>query len=156
MKKLLTIFMLLCFPVYAANIPPPGINGQPIFNNSGQYGALTVGQTVTTNNKVLNETQPPDRTVTGTTDTILSTDYGRIVVYTNASSVAVTLPSAASTGFTQGFGFTVNTKGAGTVTITPASGTINGTSSLAIAQNKGCYIRSDGTNYQIDFASCNL
>lgn len=155
MKKLLAIFLLLSSSAFAAQQGPAGLNGQVQYNNNKYFGGLTTGQTVTTEDATLNETQPADRIVSGTTDTILSTDYGRIVVYNNASAKTVTIPAASTPGFTQGFGFTVNNTG-GTATLTPATGTINGVSDLTVGDSKGCYIRSDGANYQIDFSSCNL
>lgn len=42
MKKLATLSLLLLVgTAHAANTPPPGGNGQSIFNRNGQYGALT-------------------------------------------------------------------------------------------------------------------
>src|SRR5690349_12033876 len=70
------------------------------------------------------------RTVTGTTDSITSTDLFSSVTYNSASPVAVSLPFASS--FATNFAFAVGNLGAGTVTITPTSGTINGLGSLAV------------------------
>ena len=39
--------------------------------------------------------------------------------------------------------------GAGAVTITPTTSTINGAATLVLATNQGCTIVSDGTNYQV-------
>lgn len=86
---------------------------------------------------------------TGTSYTMLSSDMGKLVTFSNASSIAVTLPQAGTTGFEYGKAFDVQNKGAGTATITPTTSTINGAASLAIPQNRGCSIYSDGTNYQI-------
>ena len=75
------------------------------------------------------------RAVTGTTDTILSTDFSKLVTFTNAGTIAVTLPQAGSgspAAFTSGWYFTVQNIGATTVTITPTTSTINGAASLAI------------------------
>lgn len=83
---------------------------------------------------------------TGTTYTVQVTDYGQLITFNNGSAVAVTL-GAASASFP--FSFYVQNKGAGTVTITPTSGTINGASNLAIPQNRGVFIVSDNTNWQI-------
>lgn len=102
----------------------------------------------------LKVSQCPGRTITGTTDTITADDAGVVIRYNNASGVAVTLPSATSTGFTSGFAFTANNIGAGSVTITPTVSSINGAASFVIPEDTGCYIYSDGTNYQIDYASC--
>lgn len=93
------------------------------------------------------------RAVTGTSDVIANSDQGYVVTYSNAASVAVTLAQAsASNLFLDGWATTVQNIGAGTVTITPATSTINGASTLVLAQNMGALIWSDGTNYHAYFA----
>lgn len=90
------------------------------------------------------------RAVTGTTDTILSTDFSKLVTFTNAATIAVTLPQAGSgspAAFTSGWYFTAQNIGATTVTITPTTSTINGAASLAILGGQFTTIFSNGTNY---------
>jgi hypothetical protein len=87
------------------------------------------------------------RNVTGTTDTILATDMGKLVTYNNAGAVAVTLPQATTTGFGAFGRFHILNIGAGTVTVTPTTSTINGGATKAYAQNASGIISSDGTNY---------
>lgn len=90
------------------------------------------------------------RAVTGTTDTVLSTDDKKMVTYSNASSIAVTLPQAGSGApavFVSGFYFTVENLGAGTVTITPTTSTINGGATLVLLTGQSTVIFSNGTNY---------
>ena len=94
------------------------------------------------------ETQPY-RTVTGTTDTIsCTTDANGAILYNSASAVAVTVPQATGS-CAAGFSFTVENAGAGTVTLTPTTSTINGATTLALTENQGASIVSDGTNYQV-------
>ena len=89
------------------------------------------------------------RTVSITSDTIASTDRGTTIAYTSASSVAVTLNSAASIG--NNMYATVNVQGVGTVTLTPTAGLINGASSLAVTEGQTCYVHSpDNVNYTAD------
>ncbi len=83
----------------------------------------------------------------GTTYTIDPTDMGKLVVFSNGSAVAVTLPQATTTGFGAYHEFCVLTLGAGTVTVTPTTSTINATTTKTYAQNASGCIRSDGTNY---------
>lgn len=85
---------------------------------------------------------------TTTTEAINAGDAGKLVTFSNASAVAVSLP-APTGSFAAGWSTTAQNKGAGTVTITPASGLINGGATLTLAQNTGCDVTSDGTNYQI-------
>jgi Chaperone of endosialidase len=87
---------------------------------------------------------------TGTSYTVASSDYCTLLTFNNAAAVAVALPRAGTAGFAAGFFFTVWNYGAGAVTITPTAGTIgNGAPSLAVPQNTGCRVVSDGTNYQV-------
>lgn len=88
------------------------------------------------------------RAVIGTTDTLLITDRGKLVTFSNGSSIAVTLPQATSaSSFLSGWHTKAVNLGAGTVTITPTTSTINGAATLTLAQNEGVDIFSDGTNY---------
>jgi hypothetical protein len=92
---------------------------------------------------------------TGTSYTFVNTDCGKLVTFTNASAIAVTLPQAstpAGGGGGSGFfypGCTIMaiSAGAGTATITPTTSTIAGASTLALATTVGAIIVSDGTNY---------
>jgi hypothetical protein len=96
------------------------------------------------------------RAVSGTSDTILSTDNGNLVTYNNASAVAVTLPQGGSSGFPENaYTVMVRNYGAGTVTITPTTSPINnGASSLALSQNQSAIIVLDGSgNYQAVLAA---
>jgi hypothetical protein len=84
---------------------------------------------------------------TGTTYTVVAADRAKLVSFNNASSVAVTVPQAGTTGFPNGFVIHMQNRGAGTVTITPTTSTIDGAANLAITQGQGVEIVSDGTNY---------
>jgi len=87
---------------------------------------------------------------TGTSYTVVVADYGQLLTLSNPSAIAVTLPQA--TGSFATFNLSLSNKGAGTVTITPTTSTINGAASLALAQGWGAFIVSDGVNYQVLFA----
>lgn len=84
----------------------------------------------------------------GTTYTVQASDYGQLVSFSNAAPVAVSLPGAGSANFSP-FSFYALNKGAGTVTITPSIGTINGAANFALVQNQSIFLVSDGTNWQI-------
>lgn len=83
---------------------------------------------------------------TGTSYTFLLTDRNKVVTFNNASAVAVTLPQANTAGFTTWFA-DVRNLGAGLVTITPTTSTIDGAATLTIPQGFSVRIYSDGTNY---------
>lgn len=83
---------------------------------------------------------------TGTSYTVLATDFRKLVTHTNAAAIAVTLPQASAT-FPAGWFYLVQNRGAGAVTITPTTSTIDGAATLVLNQNEGAVIVSDGTNY---------
>jgi hypothetical protein len=83
---------------------------------------------------------------TGTTYTYVAGDWGRLVTHTNAAAIAGTLPQASAT-FPHGWWMDVQNRGAGTLTITPTTSTVDGAASLALTTGQGVRIVSDGTNY---------
>lgn len=89
----------------------------------------------------------PVNNQTGTSYTVVTGDRGKLLTFSNASAVSVTLPQAGSSGFEAGWFVDIADRGAGTATITPTTSTIDGSSSLAVQTNQGCRIFSDGTNY---------
>ncbi len=87
-------------------------------------------------------------TQTGTSYTYVLADRGKLVTFNSGSAVAVTLPQATSSGsFLSGWHSFIYNRGAGTVTVTPTTSTINGGSTLMFAQGEGGIIFSDGANY---------
>lgn len=79
----------------------------------------------------------------GTTYTVLTSDFGKLLIFTNAAAVAVTIDvSTLPSNFFCG----IASFGAGGLTITPASGTIDGSASLALANLQGLPVYSDGTD----------
>ena len=82
----------------------------------------------------------------GTTYTVLSGDRSKLVTFSNASPVSVTLPQA-GTSFPNGWHVDVQNRGAGTVTITPSTSTIDGAASIDLTTGQGIRIASNGTNY---------
>lgn len=85
---------------------------------------------------------------TGTSYAYVNGDAGKLVTHTNAGAIAGTLPQAGSSGnFAAGWWVDVQNRGAGTLTITPTTSTIDGATSLTFATGQGARIVSDGTNY---------
>jgi hypothetical protein len=91
------------------------------------------------------------RSVAGTSDTLAATDLGYVVTYSNAAAVAVSLAQAGTASLYDGWAAWVQNTGVGTVTITPATSTVNGVATLVLAANMGAFIWSDGTNYHAHF-----
>jgi hypothetical protein len=84
---------------------------------------------------------------TGTSYTVVDGDCGKVVRFNNAASVAATLPQANGSTFVSGWTADFQNIGAGSVTITPATSTINGNSNLVLLTNQGAHCDSDGANY---------
>ena len=96
--------------------------------------------------KLINVTGSVVNAQTGTSYTVLTGDYRKLVTHTNGSAIAVTLPQASATFPANWFYWTQN-RGAGAVTITPTTSTIDGAATLVLNTNEGAVIFSDGTNY---------
>lgn len=79
--------------------------------------------------------------------TVQLSDYGALLTFNCASPVAVTIPAA--TGSFATFSTFVKNNSTGVVTITPQSGTINGSASFGISQGAGTLVISDATNWQV-------
>jgi hypothetical protein len=85
---------------------------------------------------------------TGTSYAIVTGDRSKLITFTNVGSIAVTIAQAGSTGFPDGWITTVYNTGTGTVTITPATSTIEGAATLVLTTKQGAMIYSNGTNYR--------
>lgn len=82
--------------------------------------------------------------------TILASDVEKLITFSNASPVAVSLEEAggsSGTYFPSGSKIHLVNFGAGLVTITPTTSTINGAATLTLRTNQGALITSDGDNY---------
>lgn len=86
------------------------------------------------------------RAVTGTTDTILAADRGKLVTYSNAGAIAVTVPQATGS-FTTPYIVDIENLGVGAVTLTPTTSTVDGAATLVLQQHQGVKLSSDGTNW---------
>ena len=76
---------------------------------------------------------------TGTSYTAVSTDYGGIITLDNAGTIAVTLGGAGTGVGAQWWAFFQN-NGAGTATLAPASGTINGAADITLVTNQSAIV----------------
>lgn len=87
---------------------------------------------------------------TGTSYAIINSDAGKLLTFSNASAIAVSIPQAgAGSLFKSGWFVEVKNLGVGTVTITPAVSTIGGNSTLVLTTSQSAKINSNGTNYLI-------
>lgn len=83
----------------------------------------------------------------GATYTIVAGDECSLTTYNRGTAIAVTLPQAGTAGFANRAYFYQFNRGAGAVTITPTTSTINGGATIVLNQNQGALVMSDGANY---------
>ena len=83
---------------------------------------------------------------TGITYTYVSGDRAKTIVHSNALAIAGTMPQAGAS-FPDGWFTDVVNVGAGTLTITPVTSTINGGATLVLTTGQGARIMSNGANY---------
>lgn len=83
---------------------------------------------------------------TGTAYSYVTADKGKLVTHSNAGAIAGTLPQAGAS-FPSGWWVDVQNRGAGTLTITPTTSTVDGAASLVLTTGQGVRLASDGVNY---------
>lgn len=89
---------------------------------------------------------------TGTTYAITAVNAGKLITACNGSSQAYSIAQAGSTGFPSGWFVDIKNICAGTVTITPATSTIDGEATLVLTTGKSLRIVSNGTHYRTGLA----
>jgi hypothetical protein len=82
----------------------------------------------------------------GTTYTILSSDRGKTIEFTNTAQVTVTVPRATGT-FGSGFRFTLSNPSSSLVVANFTTSTLSGLSSISIPLYGSITLASDGTNW---------
>lgn len=88
------------------------------------------------------------REVTTATDTIVVDDLNKAVVFNRPTAIAVSIAEAnAGRQFVDGWASWFMNRNAGTATITPVAGTINGQPSLPLAQGSTAFLWSHDGNY---------
>jgi hypothetical protein len=100
--------------------------------------------------------KPRGQVITGTSYTIGGGDFDNVLVFTNGSAIAVTLPAPGTAGDLYGNFYTsIFAEGAGTVTITPgapltgSTPTINGSTSATVTtgNSRKILLGTDGNWY---------
>lgn len=150
-KILVSLFALLLPTAASAQSTKAQLNTEVSTNfPDNTTGLITPSILRTTVNDFISSWQQAARVneQTGTSYPFVVGDYGYLVTFSNASPVAVTLPQA--TGSFATWNTTACNKGAGAVTITPTTSTINGAATLVLQQKQCVTIVSDGTNYQVN------
>lgn len=138
-----------------ATVECDGTNVVLVANSSSTYalptatasvlGGVKVGDGLNIASQVLSAHESVNAQ-TGTTYAYVTGDKGKLVKRSNASAMGDTLPQAGAS-FPDGWYMDVLNSGAGTLTITPSTCTIDGQTSLSLTTGQGVTIVSDGTNY---------
>lgn len=81
----------------------------------------------------------------GTSYTISTSDAFKLVRFNNVAAIAATLPNPLTTQLN--FFVVVENFGSGALTLTPATGQIDGSATLQVGSGQGVILYSDGTNY---------
>lgn len=88
------------------------------------------------------------RATTTTSEALANSDQGKLVTFSNAGAVAATIAQAGGGGnFAAGWVASLKNLGAGTVTLTPATSTVDGAATVTLTTGQGLDLYSDGTNY---------
>jgi hypothetical protein len=86
----------------------------------------------------------------GTSYTVAAGDQAKLVTFSNAAAIAVTLPQATGSFGAGWFAdFVCLPTSTGAATITPTTSTIDGKASLVLSPGRGARVVSDGTNYAL-------
>lgn len=86
------------------------------------------------------------RTATGTSDTLVLADAGKVVRYSNASAVTATVPPNTDVAFATGTIINIYSAGAGGVTVAAGSGVTIRNNASGLAQYGECSLRKDGAD----------
>jgi hypothetical protein len=85
--------------------------------------------------------------ISGTSYTVVTTDRGKLLSFSSATPVAVTLPQPGAS-YPANWNASFQNRGSGAVTITPVSSQIDSSGTpIVLAQNSGITLVSDGNNY---------
>jgi hypothetical protein len=88
------------------------------------------------------------RATTTTSEALANSDQNKLVTFSNAAAVACTIAQAGSGGnFAAGWAVSLRNLGAGTVTCTPTTSTVDGAATVTLTTGQGLDLYSDGTNY---------
>jgi hypothetical protein len=135
MRRLfLLAFIAFAWPALAQNVPAPGLeyNEGPAIGQRWEQADSFLG---CINAQV------------GTTYTVTAADMGCLITFSNGSAIAVTVPQAGTANITALKKFEVLNLGAGTVTFTPTTSTVNGSATKAYTTGLGGTWTNNGTNY---------
>jgi hypothetical protein len=109
-------------------------------------GSCVNGGPITTSGTIVGAAGVDSRTTTS--EAITNADQCMLVTFNNSSPVAATIPQAGVGGlFNSLWSASLLNIGTGTVTLTPATSTINGQATLVLLGGQGCTVFSDGSNY---------
>lgn len=124
-----------------------GLSSTPSSPNGVAYVPTTIPSGGVSTGYVLKSAGVVPRFVSGTTDALVAADRGQCVIYTSASAKAVTIAASNSTGFDNNYVTCIQNNGAGDLTLTPTTSTIDGVATSVLHQGESEKIISDNANY---------
>lgn len=164
MRKLLALLLLISAPAFAGSPgQAPGNDGQLLINNNTQYGAANTGATMTTalisGVHTVNGSQPADVSIVSSQTVQCLAAYGRILrVPTGTSAVTIGMPSASSSGCTQGYAFAIENDSSFADTFSPTGSNCGPlyslTATCTIPSHTICYYRSNNSDYPYSAGNC--
>jgi len=90
--------------------------------------------------------------ITATSYAITNQDRGRAIIFCNTSPIAVTIGRAGLSGnYPSGWYVHIKNRCAGTVTLTPTTSNVDGTTSITLTNGQGVQLLSNGSNYRTEF-----
>jgi hypothetical protein len=120
--------ILFFYLVLTGLLPETQVFGQPTRLSGDQTRILTNVQSVATY-------------------TILASDCGKLISFSNANPVAVTIPEAGSPGLAAGCWMDIQNLGPGPVTLTPITSLIDDVTGVQLTTHQGLRLVSSGTRY---------
>lgn len=115
--------------------------------NSITAGSPDISVSCTGGTCTLSAIAPINNQSGSTTYAVASSDMGKVLLFNSSSSIAVSIAQAGTTGFELNKSFIIINLGTGTLTLTPTTSNINGSTTLTLGTAQGGQLFSDGTNY---------
>jgi len=126
-------------------VTPAGLAGSAIHATATSAQADATAAQATADAAAVKYVTPG--TESGTTYTLVLADVGKLTIFSNAGAVTVTIPTNASVALPVGWSTLLQSSGAGGLTLTTTSLTLNGSSpKKTIAQNESMFLIKSATD----------
>lgn len=131
------------------SVPAPGTaTVREVIAGAGLTTSVTSANGTITGSGTLTALETPVAQ-TGTAYAFAASDRANLITFSNTAAIAATIAQAGTATFPAGWFVDVQNIGAGLLTITPTTSTIQGSAALQLMTGFGSRIISDGTNYLV-------